>query len=389
MRSGIAAGDGPSSPHGNHKFFGSMSSRKHRYQEDHHSDPVSMECVLNPASPSYNRPMTEVSDDRDLREEAMHLVAKVNVLREEIGKAVLGQEVLIEKLLLALLAGGHVLLEGLPGLGKTLLVKSLADCMGLEFSRIQFTPDLMPADVTGTRVIEERAGERAFRFQKGPIFANLLLADEINRATPKTQSALLEAMQEASVTVGNTTHHLEAPFSVIATQNPIELEGTYPLPEAQLDRFLFKLNVEMPTADDLVRVLDSTTGGATPDLGTILTGHDLVRLQGISREILCGEHLLQYVAGVVLATHPEPGADDLTRRLVRFGASPRAGQAIVLTAKARALLDGRPCVAKEDLDATMFESLQHRVVLSFEADAEGVSVDDLLQVWRQRASKKS
>jgi MoxR-like ATPase len=333
--------------------------------------------------------MTEVSDDRDLREEAMHLVAKVDILRAEIGKAVLGQDVLIDKLLLALLAGGHVLLEGLPGLGKTLLVKSLAECMGLEFSRIQFTPDLMPADVTGTRVIEERAGERAFRFQKGPIFANLLLADEINRATPKTQSALLEAMQEASVTVGNTTHHLEAPFSVIATQNPIELEGTYPLPEAQLDRFLFKLNVEMPTAGDLVRVLDSTTGGATPDLGRILTGHELVQLQGISREILCGEHLLQYVAGVVLATHPAPGADDLTRRLVRFGASPRAGQAIVLTAKARALLDGRPCVAKEDLDATMFESLQHRVVLSFEADAEGVGVDDLLQVWRERASKKS
>ncbi len=331
--------------------------------------------------------MTEVTDDRVLRERAMPLVRKVGILREEIGKAIIGQDALIEKLVQALLAGGHVLLEGLPGLGKTLLVKSLADCLGLQFSRIQFTPDLMPADVTGTRVIEERDGERAFRFQEGPIFTNLLLADEINRATPKTQSALLEAMQEASVTVGNTTHALGQPFFVIATQNPIELEGTYPLPEAQLDRFLFKLNVEMPSADHLVEVFDSTTGGTSPDLGRILSGHELVELQGISRQILCGEHLLQYVAGVVLATHPREDADEATRRLVRFGASPRAGQAIVLSAKVRALLDGRPCVAKEDLDATMLESLQHRVVLSFEADAEGVGIEELLQAWRRRAAK--
>ncbi len=333
--------------------------------------------------------MTEVTDDPKLREQAAHLVQKVELLRREIGKAVLGQDELIDKLLLALLAGGHVLLEGLPGLGKTLLVKSVADCMGLKFSRIQFTPDLMPGDVTGTRVIEEHDGQRSFRFQQGPIFANLLLADEINRATPKTQSALLEAMQESSVTVGNTTHRLEPPFSVIATQNPIELEGTYPLPEAQLDRFLFKLLVQVPDTDDLVAVFDATTRATTPELAQVMTGAELVELRQISRRILCGEHLLRYVAALIRATHPgaDPNIDDQTRRLVRFGASPRAGQAIILTAKVRALLDGRPCVAQEDLDATMLDSLRHRVVLSFEADAEDVGVADLLAVWRAGAVK--
>ncbi len=335
--------------------------------------------------------MTEVTDDPKLQEQAAHLVQKVELLRRELGKAVLGQDELIDKLLLALLAGGHVLLEGLPGLGKTLLVKSLADSMGLKFARIQFTPDLMPGDVTGTRVIEEHDGQRSFRFQKGPIFANLLLADEINRATPKTQSALLEAMQECSVTVGTTTHRLEPPFSVIATQNPIELEGTYPLPEAQLDRFLFKLLVQVPDMDDLVAVLDATTQATTPELTQVMTGTELVELRQISRRILCGEHLLRYVAALIRATHPgtKSDTDDQTRRLVRFGSSPRAGQAIVLSAKVRALLDNRPCVSKEDLDATMLDSLQHRVVLSFEADAEGVGVADLLAVWRAAAEQAS
>ena len=331
--------------------------------------------------------MTDVTDDTALRARATDLTHRATALRRELGKAVLGQVDLLEHVVIALLAGGHVLLEGLPGLGKTLLVKSLADCVGLSFSRIQFTPDLMPADVTGTRVIEERAGARAFRFQKGPIFANLLLADEINRATPKTQSALLEAMQEQSVTVGNTTHPLEAPFAVLATQNPIELEGTYPLPEAQLDRFLFKLQVEMPDRADLVSVLDQTTGTAAPELSQILSAADVLEIRTIARQILCGEHLLQYVAALILATHPDGDADERTRRLVRFGASPRAGQAIVVSAKVRALLDGRPCVSREDLDATMLPSLRHRVVLSFEADAEGLGVADLLVEWRRRAER--
>ena len=333
--------------------------------------------------------MTEVTDDRALQARATELAGKVRALREEIRRAVIGQEELIEHLLLAVIAGGHVLLEGLPGLGKTLLVKSLSQCMGLEFARIQFTPDLMPADVTGTRVIEERGGERAFRFQKGPIFTNLLLADEINRATPKTQSALLEAMQEASVTTGNTTHVLEQPFAVIGTQNPIELEGTYPLPEAQLDRFLFKLEVAMPASDELVAILDQTTKDPDQPLEQILTGAELVEIQQISRQILCGEHLLRYVAAVILATQPGPEADDRTQRCIRYGASPRGGQAMVLAAKVRALLDGRPCVAREDLDAVVLPALRHRVVLSFEADAEGVGVAELLSIWQSRASQAS
>lgn len=333
--------------------------------------------------------MTEISDGNALRARAIQLVDRTRVLRQEIAKSIIGQEELIEHLLLALFSGGHVLLEGLPGLGKTLLVKTLAECMGLESSRIQFTPDLMPADITGTRVIEDHEGSRTFRFQKGPIFSNLVLADEINRATPKTQSALLEAMQEATVTVANSTFELARPFSVIATQNPIELEGTYPLPEAQLDRFLFKLDVGIPSEDDLVKVLDSTTGALSPALKEVLSGSDLIEIQDLARQILCGEHLLRYVAALVLATHPGPDADPQTNRLVRFGASPRAGQAIILTAKARALLDGRPCVSQEDVDATTLPSLRHRVVLSFEADAEGIGVGELLMEWRQRADKAS
>jgi len=331
--------------------------------------------------------MTEISDGNALKARASELVDRARVLRQEIAKSIVGQEELIEHLLLAVFAGGHVLIEGLPGLGKTLLVKTLAECTGLESSRIQFTPDLMPADVTGTRVIEDHEGNRAFRFQKGPIFSNLVLADEINRATPKTQSALLEAMQEASVTVANSTFELARPFSVIATQNPIELEGTYPLPEAQLDRFLFKLEVQISSEDDLVKILGSTTGTPPPARHEVLSGHDLIEIQDIARQILCGEHLLRYVAALVLASHPNPSSDPQTQRLVRFGASPRAGQAIILTAKVRALLDGRPCVSREDVDATTLPSLLHRVVLSFEADAEGVGVRELLAGWRQAADQ--
>jgi MoxR-like ATPase len=325
-----------------------------------------------------------------LQERAQDLAARVTVLREEIGRAVLGQSRLVEDLVVAVLAGGHVLLEGLPGLGKTLLVKSLAHCLGLHFARIQFTPDLMPADITGTRIVEETETGRQFRFQQGPLFANLVLADEINRATPKTQSALLEAMQESSVTVGSQTHLLPAPFAVVATQNPIELEGTYPLPEAQLDRFMFKLVVSPPGVDELVLVLRGTTGAESPQLRPVMSGEELVEFRGISRQVICGEHLLRLLAELISATRPDRAdADDGTRRFVRYGASPRAGQAVVLTAKVRALLDGRAHVAREDLRAALLPALRHRVVLSFEADAEGVTVDDMVESWCDTALRRS
>ncbi len=329
--------------------------------------------------------MTELSDGQKLQERAAELVERVRRLREEVAKAFVGHEELVEQLLCAVLAGGHVLLEGLPGLGKTLLVNSLARCMGTSFSRIQFTPDLMPADITGTRIIEEHDGRRQFRFQKGPLFANLVLADEINRATPKTQSALLEAMQEGSVTVGRDSHELVPPFNVIATQNPIELEGTYPLPEAQLDRFLFKLLIRMPPENELLTILDSTTGEAQPQLTPVMSGAEVVEFQALARQVLCGEHLLKWVAALVRASHPQPDGDEATRRFVRYGASPRAGQAMVLAAKVRALLQERPCVAREDLQEALFPALGHRLVLSFEAESEGIGVQELLEGWSRKA----
>lgn len=334
--------------------------------------------------------VTEVHDVENVQARAKDLAARVDVLREEVGRALIGQEKLVSDLVVAVLAGGHVLLEGLPGLGKTLLVKSIAHCLGLEFSRIQFTPDLMPADVTGTRIVEDHGTERRFRFQEGPLFANLVLADEINRTTPKTQSALLEAMQEGAVTVGTETHRLPEPFLVVATQNPIELEGTYPLPEAQLDRFLFKLLVLPPDIEGLVKVLDSTTGATEPELRSVMSGPELMEFRHLSRQVICGEHLLRLVAELLEATRPDhEQADENTRRFVRYGASPRAGQAIILSAKVRALLDHRAHVAREDLVASARAALRHRVVLSFEADAQRVTVEDLVDGWFDRALKRS
>ncbi|MBM4060654.1 MAG: AAA family ATPase [Planctomycetes bacterium] len=321
---------------------------------------------------------------------ATELLAKVDALRADLRAQVIGQEALVDDLLCAVLAGGHVLLEGLPGLGKTLLVRSLGRGLGLEFSRIQFTPDLMPTDITGTQVVDEDGGRRTFRFQRGPLFAGLVLADEINRATPKTQSALLEAMQEHSVTVAGTGHALPDPFHVVATQNPIELEGTFPLPEAQLDRFLFRLDVRTPGAAAMVKILAATTANATAAPTVRLRTDELRELQSIVRSVLCGSHLLRFVAELVLVTHPDlPSADERTRRFVRYGASARAGQAIVLGAKARALLDGRPAVVQKDLDECLLPALQHRVLLGFEADAERVRVSDLLPAWRGEAERRA
>jgi MoxR-like ATPase len=317
------------------------------------------------------------------------LLEKVGGLRAQLRRVVIGQEALIDDLLTALLAGGHVLLEGLPGLGKTLLVRSLAQGLGLQFARIQFTPDLMPSDVTGTQVLDDEGGRRTFRFQPGPLFAGLVLADEINRASPKTQSALLEAMQEHSVTVAGTTHKLPKPFHVVATQNPIELEGTFPLPEAQLDRFLFRLQVRTPDADAMVRILAATTTDDHVVDRTHLDQHELADLQTLVRQVLCGSHLLRFAAELVLASHGDrPGAEETTKRYVRYGASARAGQAIILGAKARALLAGRPAVVREDIDACLAPALAHRVMLRFEAEADGVSVTDLLPAWANFAQRR-
>jgi MoxR-like ATPase len=300
-------------------------------------------------------------------------------LEAELRKILVGQADLLRDTITALLAGGHLLLEGVPGLGKTVLVRSLGEALSLEFSRIQFTPDLMPADIVGTNIIQEGDGGRRFAYQAGPIFANLVLADEINRATPKTQSALLEAMQEHHVTVGTATRNLPAPFFVLATQNPIELEGTYPLPEAQLDRFLFKVLVPFPPAADLVEIARRTTGETPPSLHPVADAARLGAMIDLARGVPIADHVIEYAARLVTATHPELSDDREVTQYVRFGASPRGVQALVLGAKVRALLDGRYNVAFDDVRAVALPSLRHRVFLNFEADAAGVTSDDLLR----------
>ena len=302
-------------------------------------------------------------------------------IETEVGKYIVGQQEVVRHTLICLVAGGHALLEGVPGLGKTMLVRTLARVLDLEFARIQFTPDLMPADIVGTDVLEEAEdGRREFRFQPGPVFTNLLLADEINRATPKTQSALLEAMQERTVTVANRSYPLDPPFLVLATQNPIEMEGTYPLPEAQLDRFLFKVNVVYPSTGELVEILNRTTGEAEPAVEVVADGAAVLGMGALARQVPVASPVADYAARLTMATHPQAeGAPEVVRRYVRYGTSPRGAQALVLGGKVMALLAGRYNVALEDLRAIAPAALRHRILLNFEGQAEGVSADDVVQ----------
>jgi len=300
-------------------------------------------------------------------------------IEAEVGKVIVGQKEVVRHVLVSILGGGHVLLEGVPGLGKTMLIRTLGQVLDLQFSRIQFTPDLMPADITGTEILAEQEGQRTFHFQPGPIFSNLLLADEINRATPKTQSALLEAMQEHSVTVAEKTYQLEEPFFVLATQNPLEMEGTYPLPEAQLDRFFFKVNVPFPSAGELVEILSRTTGSLEELAHPIASGKDIVAMRELARQVPIASHVSEYVARLTVATHPDnPEASEMITKYVRYGSSPRGAQAMILGAKVTALLDGRYNVSFEDIHAVAPAALRHRLLLNFEGLAEGIKTDQLI-----------
>lgn len=307
-------------------------------------------------------------------------------LEQELCSIVVGQERVIRELLLALLAGGHVLLEGVPGLGKTLLVRTLSDALTLKFARIQFTPDLMPADIVGTTIVTEQSdpttvgSRRVFSFQPGPIFANIVLADEVNRATPKTQSALLEGMQERTVSVGDSTRPLPKPFFVLATQNPLEMEGTYPLPEAQLDRFLLKIIVNFPRAQDLLRIIDTTVGTQTYRAKPVASGEQLAHQIETARAVPIATHIKEYAVRLLLATHPDQeDAPEQVRQFVRYGASPRGLQALITTAKVRALLEGRYNVSIEDIRAVAFPALRHRLILNFDGLADGITPDALIK----------
>ena len=303
-----------------------------------------------------------------------------NGLREEIGKVIVGQKAIVDGTLNALFANGHVLLEGVPGLGKTLLVRTLSQVLDLSFNRIQFTPDLMPADVLGTNMVHETDdGKRAFEFQHGPIFSHLVLADEINRATPKTQSAMLEAMQERSVTVGGKIRKLDLPFFVLATQNPIDQEGTYPLPEAQLDRFFYKLLVGYPTAGELSEIVTRTTEGSSVQVSKVVDGATLIELQQLVQQVPVASHVKNYAIRLILATHPNTEtALDITNQFLRFGSSPRGAQALLLGAKVQALTEGRFNVSFDDVAVVATPALRHRLIVNFEAEAEGVTTDIVL-----------
>lgn len=323
-----------------------------------------------------------MSDVEQAREEVQAFQKQVGTLREEIGRVIVGNREVVDGVITCVLAGSHALLEGVPGLGKTMLVRTLAESLALEFSRIQFTPDLMPADIIGTVVVEESAqgGQTKFEFRKGPLFANIVLADEVNRATPKTQSALLEAMQEHRVTVGRTTYQLEEPYFVLATQNPLEMEGTYPLPEAQLDRFFYKLMVPFPSREELHTIIDRTTTDQDIKVGAVLKREDVLGMQRLVRRVPVARHVQDYAIRVVLATHPDHAeATELVKRFVRTGASPRGVQAVLLGAKIRALFAGRFAASIDDVRATVLPALRHRILRSFEGEAEGIDEDKILE----------
>lgn len=318
------------------------------------------------------------------------VIENVGRIENEISKHMVGQKDVIRQVLMCILAGGNILLEGVPGLGKTRLVKTLGKVMDLKFSRIQFTPDLMPADVVGTNIITKSDNENGmFRFQAGPIFSNIVLADEINRATPKTQSALLEAMQEQTVTVGNTTYVLPKPFFVLATQNPIEMEGTYPLPEAQLDRFLFKLNVPFPSLEELMDIVTMTTSNDEAELNVVTNSEELLAMRNIVREIPIAKPVLEFALKLVLATHPDSEfAPSISKKYIRFGSSPRGSQAIITAARIRAVLEGRYNVAYEDIKYAAYPSLRHRFFLNFEGVSEGITADGMIDEIIKETERK-
>ncbi len=320
--------------------------------------------------------MTETLTEADIKVRLAHL----GQLRRAIGQAIVGQSDVVEQLLIGLLAGGHCLIEGVPGLGKTLLVRTLGQALALDFRRVQFTPDLMPSDILGTEVLEEDhgTGHRHFRFQPGPVFTNLFLADELNRTPPKTQAALLEAMQEHTVSYAGVTHTLPEPFFVLATQNPLEQAGTYPLPEAQLDRFLLNIRVGYPTADEEREILVQTTGAANAAVPQVMTGADIIGLQSWVRQVHVSDALLTWITALVRATRPTPTSSQAIRDYVRWGAGPRAGQALVLAAKARALLHGRLAATREDVVALAAPVMRRRILLSFAAEAERKTTDDVI-----------
>jgi MoxR-like ATPase len=301
-------------------------------------------------------------------------------LQREISKIIVGHQEVIRDILITLLAGGHALLEGVPGIGKTLMVRTLSRSLGLKFSRIQFTPDLMPADILGTNIIvEDPGGKRSFRFHHGPVFGNIILADEINRATPKTQSALLEAMQEYSVTIYGMRYELERPFLVLATQNPIEMEGTYPLPEAQLDRFFFKIQLNLPNLEELVQIMDRTTGADLFEPLVIFDAQELMSMQRLVRQVPVANHVYEYVARLILATHPEhPQSVPMTRRYVRYGSSPRGAQALILAGKILAIMKGRYNVSINDVREVCYPALRHRLILNFEGKADGIAPEQII-----------
>jgi len=326
-----------------------------------------------------------------IQERAEQFAERYRAVEQQISRVIVGHDEVIHGVLTCLFVGGHCLLEGVPGLGKTLLVRTLAQTLDLNFSRIQFTPDLMPADILGTNmVMETEDGRRHFEFQRGPIFTQICLADEVNRATPKTQSAMLETMQEHTVTIGGVRYEMEEPFFVLATQNPIEQEGTYPLPEAQLDRFFFKLVVGYSSREDLSTILDRTTRGQQPEPRQVMDGEEIMRWQALVREVILAPHVQDYVVRLTLATHPEGAfAPEMTNRYIRWGASPRGSQTIALAAKVRALLEGRYNVSFEDIRRVYLPSLRHRILLNFEAQAEGIDPDQLLLDLLERVPEKS